>query len=531
MSRLTLGRLGRLQVGTARPFLPRFPTLEWPLTSTRVAWLSLAVVLGVGTFLRVWQINALGFNSDEAVYAGQAASIANDETLRTFFPIFRAHPLLFQALLSLGFQFGVADVTGRLLSAGMGVGTVFLVYRLGTQLYGPRAGLFGALFLALMPYHVVVTRQVLLDGPMVFFATLTLYLLAQFANTQRTGWLYAAGAGMGLTILSKETSILLLGAIFAFFALSPDVRVRIRDLAVSLGVMFVVVLPFPISVQLSGKADTGGNYLVWQLFRRANHDWLFYPTVVPEVVGPLVIAAAVAGLWLLRREASWKERLLVVWILVPTLFFQVWPVKGFQYLLPAAPAVAILAGRTLGRWSPPDFSILRRRIDGAWVGPFLAAIIAVTLLIPSWTRIQPSTSDTFLAGSGGVPGGREAGEWIRENVPEGAEMLAIGPSMANILQFYGHRKTYGLSVSPNPLHRNPSYEPVNNPDLLIRSNEVQYLVWDSFSAARSSFFSDRLLRYADRYNGRAVHTETVGVASEDGSTVAKAVIIIYEVRP
>ena len=26
--------------------------------------------------------------------------------------------------------------------------------------------------------------------------------------------------------------------------------------------------------------------------------------------------------------------------------------------------------------------------------------------------------------------------------------MTIGPSMANILQFYGHRKAYGLSVSP-----------------------------------------------------------------------------------
>ena len=40
-----------------------------------------------------------------------------------------------------------------------------------------------ALLLALMPYHVVVTRQVLLDGPMALFATVTLYLLARFAAT------------------------------------------------------------------------------------------------------------------------------------------------------------------------------------------------------------------------------------------------------------------------------------------------------------------------------------------------------------
>jgi hypothetical protein len=192
----------------------------------------------------------------------------------------------------------------------------------------------------------------------------------------------------------------------------------------------------------------------------------------------------------------------------------------------------VLAGRTLGRWSPDlNVSILRQRISGAWLQPLAAGIVAITLLIPSWQRIQPSTSESFLAGSGGVPGGREAGEWVEQNVPEGAKFLTIGPSMANILQFYGYRKAYGLSVSPNPLHRNPAYEPVPNPDLLIRNSELQYVVWDAFSASRSSFFSDGILKYADRYNGRVVHTESVTVTTPDGQKAEKPVIIIYEVRP
>jgi hypothetical protein len=102
--------------------------------------------------------------------------------------------------------------------------------------------------------------------------------------------------------------------------------------------------------------------------------------------------------------------------------------------------------------------------------------------------------------------------------------------MANILQFYGHRKVYGLSVSPNPLRRNPVYEPVENPDLRIRQNDLQYLVWDSYSASRSSFFGNKILRYADRYNGRVVHAETVSVKAANGR-VDKPVIVIYAVRP
>jgi hypothetical protein len=123
------------------------------------------------------------------------------------------------------------------------------------------------------------------------------------------------------------------------------------------------------------------------------------------------------------------------------------------------------------------------------------------------------------------------GAWIRGSVPDGARFLTIGASMANIVQFYGHRKAYGLAVSPNPLTRNPSYEPVNNPDLAIRNNELHYLVWDSFSASRSSFFSDGIMRYVDKYNGHVVHTESVTVATPDGHTAEKPVIIVYEVRP
>src|ERR1051326_2542305 len=123
----------------------------------------LLLVLGGGAFLRLWEINQVGYNSDEAVYAGQAAAIAQDPALSQIFPVFRAHPLLFQFILALAFQSGTNDVLGRYLSVLIGLGTVYVVYLLGRMLYGQWAGLLAALFLALMPYHVVVSRQVLLD--------------------------------------------------------------------------------------------------------------------------------------------------------------------------------------------------------------------------------------------------------------------------------------------------------------------------------------------------------------------------------
>ena len=173
--------------------------------------LQLGAVLALATGLRLWHLNSVGFNSDEAVYSGQGAAIADAPELGDLFPVFRAHPLLVQTFLSLGWRLGLHTGFERLVSVVAGVITVFLVYELGRQLYGRRTGLIAALLLALMPYHVVVSRQVLLDGPM------TMLRHAHAAppgavrpdRAARRGCT-RAGAAMGLTFLAKETSIVLL---------------------------------------------------------------------------------------------------------------------------------------------------------------------------------------------------------------------------------------------------------------------------------------------------------------------------------
>src|SRR3989304_3639835 len=165
------------------------------MSGVAVNQLILVMALTLGVFLRLWQINLLGYNSDEAVYAGQAAAIAEAPIYKDIFPVFRAHPLLFQFMLSLVYRFGVNDLAGRIFSVAFGLVTILVTYGIGTSLYGQRAGALAALFLALMPYHVVVTRQVLLDGPMVLFATISLYLLARFARSEQPVWLYLSGLG------------------------------------------------------------------------------------------------------------------------------------------------------------------------------------------------------------------------------------------------------------------------------------------------------------------------------------------------
>ena len=103
-------------------------------------------------------------------------------------------------------------------------------------------------------------------------------------------------------------------------------------------------------------------------------------------------------------------------------------------------------------------------------------------------------------------GGREAGTWILRHVPAGSRLLAIGPSTANVLEYYGHRPVSPCRSARTRATATPSYAPVVNPDLDLRDGVFQYVVWDAYTAAHSDFFAAETLRLTAKYHGRVVYT-------------------------
>jgi Dolichyl-phosphate-mannose-protein mannosyltransferase len=504
------------QLGTSPKDDPITPFASWSAVPTNV-WLGSIMVLAL--LLRVVNLNAFGFNSDEAVYAGQSASLAGNPLFVHQFPVFRAHPLLLQVLISPLFASGTPDLRGRVVVALIGVATVGVVYLIGRDLYGSRTGLVAALLLAVMPYHVIVTRQLLLDGPAVFFITLSFWLFIRFTTTNRSPWLVCAAGTLGLAVLTKETSGVLLGTMVLFILVSPQIRRPVRAVLMTVAAFVVVSVVFPLTVELAGHGSTGQSYLAWQLTRSSNHSAAFYLTVVPAAIGWAVVVAA-AGSLVIRTNRTWRELLLVMWFAVPFLIFEVYPLKGYQYLLPIAPALALLAARGLATWRLP-----RRwsHLSLASARPIVIVVVLLTLTPALWAAVFPSASAaTSLAGEGGVPGGREAGQWVGDHLVPGTELMTIGPSMANIIEYYGHRAAQGLSVSTDPLHRNPAYTPIDNPDRSVRDGQFSYLVWDAYSALRSPYTAHRLQLLVSRYHGVPIHTE---------SASGRALIVIYEVHP
>src|SRR2546421_1848888 len=202
--RSTLFPYTPLSRSPAKPAVPEPPRRSF-FSRLLYPALPLTAIVALSAFLRFWQLTAVGFNSDEAVYTGSAASIAGNSPLAAMFPVFRAHPLLFQTLLSLVLRVHHTDWTARAFAAGICVATVGLTFLLARKLYGTGAGLMAAALLAVMPYHVVVSRQVLLDGLMTLCATGALYCVARSVENGRLSWLLACASTMSAAILSKET--------------------------------------------------------------------------------------------------------------------------------------------------------------------------------------------------------------------------------------------------------------------------------------------------------------------------------------
>ena len=502
---------------------------------THGRWLTAAILLGIviATLLvRFWHFNDVGYNSDEAVYAGQGAGIAHDPQLAPYFPVFRAHPLLFQSVVAIGYELHQGDWFGRAAAICFGALCVLATFELGRLLYGVRVGLIAAAVLALMPYHVIVSRQVLLDGPQTFFTTVTLCLLIRFARSGRTLWLCCAAAGMGLSVLAKEPSVIFCGAVYAFFALSPEIRVRLRQALIALAIMVLTIVPYPLALALSGQTGTGGNFLAWQLVRRPNHSLLFYLTAVPVAIGLGVCACAAISLLASARGRrwSWRETLVACWIGVPVAFLELWPVKGFQYLLPLAPVIAVLAADGVGGPPPGRFRARAcatplRGAPGARRGPARHARRAD---LRGGRAVVAGDVPGRLGRRPGRPRDRPLHPGERARGRDDAHDRPVDGEHPRVLRPPPRLRPLG---QPEPPASQPDLPAVANPDLSLRRGDIQYIVWDAFSARRSTHFERRLLSYVSRYRGRAVYTFSTTARSADGAVVRVPLIIVYAVRP
>lgn len=325
-------------------------------------------------------------------------------------------PLYFWTTAALGWLAGgIDETTARLPAALAAVGALLMVHRLGTDLFGPRAGLMAACALATSNLFFWYARQGHPDQFLIAFVTLACLGLwrSLHAGTHRAGWTTLAYGAMGIGVLSKGLlgALLPLLAATTYLLLTGSVRAMPARLHLRLGlpVFFAVVLAW----YGPAVAHTGRDYLYETLIhqhlsryvRAWEHQepWYYYLGQFPVQFLPwaLFLPGALVLGWRSRRAASGRSGpgssrppadpgipgtqpviFPLAWFASGFLLFSLSGSKRGAYLLPLYPAAALLVGWLWAR-------SLATRDRSRWLGLPLTALGAAAALLALVLAIVP----------------------------------------------------------------------------------------------------------------------------------------------
>jgi 4-amino-4-deoxy-L-arabinose transferase-like glycosyltransferase len=506
--------------------LPFLHKLKREIYLSKREYLILLVIIISASVIRLWDVGDMAFNNDEAIYSGQAATLAGFEEFAEHFSIYRAHPLLLQFMVSLLFgYFGIGDTIARIIPALLGIFTIVLIYLIGKLLYDRKVALVSALVLAILAYHIILSRQVLLDVALSFFFTLTLYFMTRHLKSPKdVHWLYLVGASAGLSFLSKEVGLFaLITSIVCLFLIKSSSS---RNILIVVSSFLLAASPYWIPVLTIEEArDSALSYWNWQTTRDPNLSESFYfDMITQEALGYILTGLFVLSIIYALKTKNIKRPAVfipLVWLAIPLFIYQFLAVKGYGFLLPLIPCFVLLGVSFL-------FS--------AWVQKLPHYRIIIIVLIPlififsgPMLHYVLQIPPIDLVGSGEERYARDGSIWIRDNVPPGAVFLTLDSRTANAIKYYSNNNAFSLHAN-----KNPAYVQINNPDLPILNNDIDHLVYDAHLLDNLPYLIEEereMRQLIAKYNGSAIHAEYESSIDINGKKLIKPALIIYSLDP
>jgi 4-amino-4-deoxy-L-arabinose transferase-like glycosyltransferase len=148
-------------------------------------------------------------------------------------------PLGFYAVAPFLQMFGSSYLNGVAVSSAFGLGCVGAIYALGAVLYGRRTGLVAAALFGVVPWHIYLSRTLLIDNQCLFLSLffLTVAILAVKRNSEKL--VASAGVLFALAFLTK------LFAIFALIPLALTIILNRKDSGFKLSIRHVLLFVLP----------------------------------------------------------------------------------------------------------------------------------------------------------------------------------------------------------------------------------------------------------------------------------------------
>jgi len=264
-------------------------------------------------------------------------------------------PLWFWTAASSVSLFGLNEFALRLPSAIFGVLTAIAVYLAGRRLYGELAGLLSALALGTSLEVIVLSRLAYLDSMLLFFTTVaTLWIFfAVRDGDRRAFWKAIVAAALGTLTKGPVAVVLPLLVLVAFLVWTR--RPFWRGLPWVGGALVYLLLAgawFFAQWSINGDgfirsyfgSSNVGRFL--SPFENQPGPWWYYLPVAAIGFFPFVafLPKAVKTAWQRWTE---DERYMLVWAIVPFIFFSVAQTKLPNYIVIIFPSFAIMVGTVL----------------------------------------------------------------------------------------------------------------------------------------------------------------------------------------
>jgi hypothetical protein len=316
-------------------------------------------------------------------------------------------------------------------------------------------------------------------------------------------------------------------------------KLNVRTVVVS-ALIFGISLS-PAIIQIILYKETFFEFYVTGTSRVINVPFSFYVDKLSEYGSIFFTLSTFVGIiisLILRRKGDLQ---CLIWMALVAIFFQLQPIKGWNYILPLVPAACILSGRAfvyLIAFLKPLVS-RKAKLELVYLPKVLVGLLSVILiLIVSYSQL--STSIDVIAERSPAAGLREAAYWLKDNASPGDGVMTISHGSAQyIFSLYANIDSYPFG-SFNLHTILPGGSIINGPpppDPLIQNGTVKYLVHhisktdegdDPFHMNKTAVQA-KFLDFVQKYQGhsRAVfYYEFTGL---DGKKIREPRVWIFEV--
>jgi len=427
--------------------------------SRRSTILVLVAIIALAVVLRIWGLDwglptsrhYFSYHPDETVTLFPALKV--DFFSGSLNPGFYNYGSLFIYLTNLaivaGSLFGLIDLperdlfsaidefaklylAGRIMAVILAIGTVYLVYVLGRRAYGRAIGLIAALFMAILPIHVMHSHYLAVDVPATFFVTAALVFAVHIPGSYKLRYYLLAGLFAGLAAGTKyNTGLVILSPIVAHLSTAEEKPFRRIFNPKLLAVLASGAAGFFIGTPgvLLYRSEFVRDFLYEVRHAATGHGLVFADTPVgfvyhvthsllPGMGLPLLILAGIGVLYALviRRPV---DLTLLAFLLAYYFVIGIAQVKFARYTIPMFPVLTILAARAVcrlyERFMAGELFVHLARYALTLI---LIAIVVYTLAYSIVIDLTFARADTRDA----------AASWVRRNVPVGMSIgLATHP--------------------------------------------------------------------------------------------------------